>query len=129
MNDAAVGDAAVVTGALGGIGTATCNLLASKGYRVIGVDRHEVRLASLVKLFVGDVCDETLRRGRYCVDETHGHLDAQINIAGRNYFALIADADLAEWRSMMDVNVLGMVAPIKHLSAFFEAPTPRPLST
>lgn len=116
MNDAAVGDAAVVTGALGGIGTATCNLLASKGYRVIGVDRHEGSLASLAKLFVGDVCDETLwTTVRDYVDETHGRLDALINIAGRNYFALIADADLAEWRSMMDVNVLGMVAPIKHL--------------
>lgn len=116
MNDDAVGDAAVVTGALGGIGAATCNLLASKGYRVIGVDRHEGSLASLAKLFVGDVCDETLwTTVRDYVDETHGRLDALINIAGRNYFALIADADLAEWRSMMDVNVLGMVAPIKHL--------------
>ena len=107
---------AVVTGALGGMGTATCDLLASKGYLVIGVDRHEGSLASVTKLFVGDVCDEPLwTTVRDYVDRTHGHLDALINIAGRNYFALIADAELAEWRSMMDINVLGMVAPIKHL--------------
>jgi meso-butanediol dehydrogenase / (S,S)-butanediol dehydrogenase / diacetyl reductase len=107
---------AVVTGALGGIGAATCDLLASKGYNVIGVDRYEGSVASVAELFVGDVCDESLwTRVHHHVDERYGHLDALVNIAGRNYFALIADADLAEWRSMMDVNVLGMVVPIKHL--------------
>ena len=116
MSDDVGMNVAVVTGALGGIGAATCDLLASKGYLVIGVDRHEGSLASVTKLFVGDVCDETLwATVREYVDRTHGHLDALINIAGRNYFALIADADLAEWRSMMDINVLGMVAPMKHL--------------
>lgn len=116
VTDQAVVNVAVVTGALGGIGSATCDLLASKGYSVIGVDRHEGSLASVSKLFVGDVCDELLWINvRSYIGETHGHLDALINIAGRNYFALIADADLAEWRSMMGVNVLGMVAPIKHL--------------
>ena len=83
---------------------------------MLGVDRQKGSLASVAKLFVGDVCDEALwNTVRYYVDESHGRLDALINIAGRNYFALIADADLAEWRSMMDINVLGMVAPIKHL--------------
>jgi NAD(P)-dependent dehydrogenase (short-subunit alcohol dehydrogenase family) len=107
---------AVVTGALGGIGSATCSLLASKGYDVIGVDRHEGTSPGLTKLFVGDVVDEQLWTSvRDHVTQTCGHLDALINIAGRNYFALIADADLAEWRSMMDINVLGMVASIKHL--------------
>jgi NAD(P)-dependent dehydrogenase (short-subunit alcohol dehydrogenase family) len=110
---------AVVTGALGGIGSATCDLLVSKGYHVIGVDRHEPHSDStsgLTKFFVGDVCDETLwTTVRGYVSDTYGHLDALINIAGRNYFALITDTDFAEWRSMMDVNVLGMVAPIKHL--------------
>lgn len=107
---------AVVTGALGGIGAATCELLHSRGYCVVGVDRHHRDLPSISKLFVGDVCDETLWvEVRDHVGNTHGHLDALINIAGRNYFALIADAELAEWRSMMDINVLGMVAPIKHL--------------
>ncbi len=107
---------AVVTGALGGIGTATCDLLMSRGYRVIGVDRHEGNLASLSHFFVGDVCDEALwTRVHEYINETYGHLDTLVNIAGRNYFALIADTDFAEWRSMMDINVLGMVAPIKYL--------------
>lgn len=116
MSDDATVNVAVVTGALGGIGEATCDLLASKGYTVIGVDRREGNLASVAHLFVGDVCDEALwARVRDYVETTHGHLDALINIAGRNYFALIADADLTEWRSMMDINVLGMVVPVKHL--------------
>ena len=107
---------AVVTGAIGGIGAATCDLLASKGYQVIGVDRREAKQESLTKLFVGDVCDENLWANvRTYVAETYAHLDALINVAGRNYFALIEDAELSEWRSMMDINVLGMVAPIKHL--------------
>jgi NAD(P)-dependent dehydrogenase (short-subunit alcohol dehydrogenase family) len=107
---------AVVTGALGGIGLATCSLLATHGYDVIGVDHQQGTSTGLAKLFVGDVVDEALWGSvRDHVTETYGHLDALINIAGRNYFSLIADADLAEWRSMMDINVLGMVAPIKHL--------------
>ena len=32
---------AVITGAASGIGKATANLLRSRGYRVIGVDRRE----------------------------------------------------------------------------------------
>jgi NAD(P)-dependent dehydrogenase (short-subunit alcohol dehydrogenase family) len=107
---------AVVTGALGGIGASTCEVLAAKGYQVIGVDRQEGPTASITRLFVGDVCDEVLwKRVHDYVGETYGHLDALINIAGRNYFSLIEQADLIEWRSMMDINVLGMVTPIKHL--------------
>jgi NAD(P)-dependent dehydrogenase (short-subunit alcohol dehydrogenase family) len=126
MSDGENSKVAVVTGALGGIGSATCALLASKGYTVIGVDRHEGSLPGIAKLFVGDVCDEALwTTVRESVGETYGHLDALINIAGRNYFALIADADLGEWRSMMDINVLGMVAPIKHLIGLLRnAPEP-----
>jgi meso-butanediol dehydrogenase / (S,S)-butanediol dehydrogenase / diacetyl reductase len=116
MRDDAMSKVAVVTGALGGIGSATCDLLASNGYTVIGVDRTPGRLASLDQLVVGDVCDEALWvKVRDDVQERFGRLDALVNIAGRNYFSLIEDADLAEWRSMMDINVLGMVVPIKHL--------------
>jgi meso-butanediol dehydrogenase / (S,S)-butanediol dehydrogenase / diacetyl reductase len=116
VSDEAVVKVAVVTGAVGGMGTATCDLLASRGYVVIGVDRHEGSLPSLSRLFVGDVCDETLWASvNDYIDETYGHLDALINIAGRNYFALIEDTDLSEWRSMMDINVMGMVVSIKHL--------------
>jgi 3-oxoacyl-[acyl-carrier protein] reductase len=39
-----------------------------------------------------------------------------INIAGRNYFDTIDKAELDQWRDMFDVNVLGMVIAIKHLS-------------
>jgi NAD(P)-dependent dehydrogenase (short-subunit alcohol dehydrogenase family) len=116
MTGEAAPKVAVVTGALGGIGSATCDLFASKGYQVYGVDRQRGSRASIAHLFVGDVCDETLWTSVHdYVDDSHGHLDALMNIAGRNYFALIADADLGEWRSMMDINVLGMVVPIKHL--------------
>ena len=47
MSDDSVVNVAVVTGALGGIGVATCDLLALKGYQVIGVDRHDGSLASM----------------------------------------------------------------------------------
>jgi 2-keto-3-deoxy-L-fuconate dehydrogenase len=107
---------AVVTGASGGLGRATCSLLKVNGYAVVGVDRSSSEPHDIDAFFSGDVCDESMWSS--VVDHlkvAYGHVDALVNIAGRNYFDNIEDSNLSEWRSMMDTNVLGMVVPTKHL--------------
>jgi len=106
---------AVVTGAAGGIGLAVALDLHGKGYHVLGVDRVASENTSFADFFMHDICDEeswSALAGQ--VEREYGSLDALVNIAGRNYYSPIESSDLNEWRSMFDVNVLGMVTSIKH---------------
>ena len=106
---------AVVTGAAGGIGLAVAIDLYGKGYHVLGVDRVASENTSFADFFTHDICDEeswSALAGH--VEREYGTLDALVNIAGRNYHSPIESSDLNEWRSMFDVNVLGMVTSIKH---------------
>jgi len=106
---------AVVTGAAGGIGLAVALDLHGKGYHVLGVDRVASENTSFADFFIHDICDEeswSALAGQ--VEREYGSLDALVNIAGRNYHSPIESSDLNEWRSMFDVNVLGMVTSIKH---------------
>jgi NAD(P)-dependent dehydrogenase (short-subunit alcohol dehydrogenase family) len=106
---------AVVTGAAGGIGLAVALDLHGKGYHVLGVDRVASENTSFADFFIHDICDEeswSALAGQ--VEREYGSLDALVNIAGRNYYSPIESSDLNEWRSMFDVNVLGMVTSIKH---------------
>jgi len=90
---------AVVTGALGGIGGATCELLAERGFDVVGVD---VRAGTDVCVDIGDA------------EATEAALSAVLD--GRQVCALVNNAafqltntieqlDDASWRQVMDVNV------------------------
>jgi len=107
--------AVVVTGSAGGMGGAVAKLFRAKGFTVIGLDLKPSVEAD--HSFVGDVYDE-----RIWVEITDFiasnklEVSSLINIAGRNYFDTIDKAELDQWRDMFDVNVLGMVIGIKHLS-------------
>ena len=105
----------VVTGASGGMGQQTCKVFKDNGFEVIGTDRHSVRNSSVDHFFQGEITDENMwREVTKKIESSHGHLNSLVNIAGRNYLANISEAELDEWRNMMEVNVLGMVAAIKH---------------
>ena len=54
------------------------------------------------------------------ISEQYGKVDALVNIAGRNYLSLIDSADLAQWRDMFAVNVIGMVTSIKYLKRLLD---------
>lgn len=107
----------VVTGASGGIGIQTCQLLQNEGYFVIGTDRFCNVKDSSDKFFQGDVTDESLWMliSTYIKNE-YGRCDGLVNIAGINYLSQIQDTSLDSWREMFNVNVVGMVAGIKHLT-------------
>jgi NAD(P)-dependent dehydrogenase (short-subunit alcohol dehydrogenase family) len=106
-----------ITGVSGGMGAATAKHFHDKGYRVFGTDIKQTELNFLVGFYLGNVTDEEMwAKVSSDIASQAGTLDALINIAGRNYFDEVGDAQLSQWRDMFEVNVLGMVASIKHLS-------------
>jgi NAD(P)-dependent dehydrogenase (short-subunit alcohol dehydrogenase family) len=107
----------VVTGASGGMGTATCKLLKSEGYIVIGTDRSPSGENLTDKFFQGQVTDETLWQNiAKFIEAEHKKCDGLVNIAGINYLSKIHEANLDSWREIFNVNIVGMVAGIKHLT-------------
>jgi NAD(P)-dependent dehydrogenase (short-subunit alcohol dehydrogenase family) len=108
---------AVITGALGGIGLETSKLFKERGYTVIGTDFADSTDSTFERYFKGSITDEKMwQEIQDYISQKHGRLDSLVNIAGRNYFDQIESTNLAEWRDMFDVNVIGMVASIKYLS-------------
>ncbi len=116
---------AIVTGAAGGIGTATCRLLAEGGARVIATDLREApgeRLAAAIDAAGGrirylrhDVTDDA--QWRAVVDATlaaHGRLDVLVNNAGLFLHGRTEDADRASIGRLFDVNLLGVVLGTQH---------------
>lgn len=109
----------VVTGSAGGMGRAVAKLFQSKGFKVIGID---LELSKEVDFsFEGQVYDELVwEKIEDCIVKNDLKINALINIAGRNYFDEIEQARLDQWRDMFDVNVLGMVMAIKHMTPFLK---------
>ena len=110
----------VITGASGGMGSATVKQFKSHGYVVVGVDSNSSK-GECDLFFQGDICDEqNWSKVAKAISDKFGHVDALVNIAGRNYLSLIESADLDQWRNMFEVNVIGMVTAIKHLKSLLD---------
>lgn len=112
---------ALVTGASSGIGAATARALARAGARVALAARRRERLDALAAEIADGggealVLEADLARedeARRCVAETERHfgrLDVLVNNAGVMYLEPIEAADLARWRRMFELNVLGLIA-------------------
>ncbi|HEY6235026.1 MAG TPA: SDR family NAD(P)-dependent oxidoreductase [Candidatus Elarobacter sp.] len=124
------GTVALVTGASSGIGEATALALAAQGARVAIVARRRDRLDALAErirasdgdalVLEADVTDES--RARAVVAETvahYGRLDTLVNNAGVMLLGPISDADVGEWKRMLDLNVSALMycahAALPHL--------------
>jgi len=110
------GRVAVVTGAAGGIGRATAELLAARGARVVLTDRDPgVEAAALgvgpaAEAMEHDVTDASRTREVVAaVLERHGRLDAWVNNAGFDRPALFADTEPELWHSLVEVNYVGVL--------------------
>src|SRR5215210_1807762 len=114
------GKVAVVTGASSGIGEATAEALAAEGAAVVVAARREDRLEDLVERINGDggkalavECDVTeeeqahdlIRRAK----EEFGQVDILVNNAGMMQLSEVEKGLSDEWRTMFDVNVLGLL--------------------
>jgi NADP-dependent 3-hydroxy acid dehydrogenase YdfG len=115
------GRAALVTGASSGFGEAVALGLARAGVRVALAARREDRLQALARriteaggqaqVIVADFSDEEeAQRAVREAEAAFGQLDILINNAGVMYLEPVASADLARWRSMIELNLLGLIA-------------------
>lgn len=122
---------AVVTGGGSGIGLATARMIADRGGRVVIVDVNAdaanaaaTELGDSAVAFTGSIADPEVCRGMVATAvRTFGRLDAAVNCAGINLGrgVSLADADLDEYRRIVDVNINGtffsMQAEIKAMLA------------
>ncbi len=111
------GHVAAVTGASSGIGEATARALSAAGASVALGARRSDRLEALAGSLDGktlvrevDVSDEEQARAfvQAARDELGG-LHILVNNAGVMLLGPVADADTHEWRTMIQVNLLGLL--------------------
>lgn len=112
---------AIVTGASSGIGEATAAALARAGAQVALVARREDRMLALSDSiekeglrrplhFVTDVSNhsQVAKAVKETVDRL-GRIDILINNAGVMYVGPVEGANPADWKKMLDINVLGLM--------------------
>jgi NADP-dependent 3-hydroxy acid dehydrogenase YdfG len=111
------GKVAAITGASSGIGEATAELLAAAGASVSLAARRKDRIDGLAQrigdaaaAFETDVTDEASARAFVeGTKERFGRLDILVNNAGVMLLGPVAGADLQEWKTMIEVNCLGLL--------------------
>lgn len=107
---------ALVSGGLGGIGTAICHTLARSGHRVVAVDlpADPARLASFQAALAGhDVAVESADVGDFgaCVallariTASHGPVDVLVNAAGITRDASFRKMAVEQWQQVLRVNL------------------------
>ena len=114
------GKTAIITGAGGGIGSATAALFCAEGAKVLLVDRDEAALraaagrigggAGACETFAGDIAERDQAAAAVArALAAFGALDVLVNNAALRRVAPVASAELADWRAVIDVNLLGAV--------------------
>jgi NADP-dependent 3-hydroxy acid dehydrogenase YdfG len=121
---------AVVTGASSGIGAATARRLAVEGFHVVAAARRADRLDALVDEIGPDAtavtCDVTSDESVAALATAVAGLGAPVtvlvnNAGGAHGFDPVAQASIADWQWMYDVNVLGTLRVTKALLPALEA--------
>lgn len=111
---------ALVTGGASGIGRATAELLAARGARVAVLDLDPTTVEKPLTGYRADVSDDaSVREAVAAAVADLGGLDVLINNAGIGAQGTVEDNDDAQWHTVLDVNVLGIVrttrAALPHL--------------
>ncbi|MCF3119777.1 SDR family oxidoreductase [Streptomyces arenae] len=116
------GRRALVTGGASGIGRATAELLAARGAEVAVLDLDPGGVEKPLRGYAADVTDDaSVRAAVASAAADLGGLDVLVNNAGIGAQGTVEDNDDAQWHSVLDVNVLGIVrttrAALPHLRA------------
>jgi NAD(P)-dependent dehydrogenase (short-subunit alcohol dehydrogenase family) len=106
---------ALVTGASSGIGRATAQLLAQRGFRVFGTSRQPEPDASLEYAMLPlDVrSEESVRAAVQAVLDQAGRIDVLVNNAGYGQFGAVEENTIAEAQAQFDTNVFGALRVIQ----------------
>lgn len=112
----------LVTGASSGIGAATCRALVGCGASVAMVARRRKRLdemaGTLGERAIAVPCDVTdldaLESGVKAAADRLGGLDGVVAVAGRMMAGGITSGTPARWRELIDVNLVGPLATVRH---------------
>ena len=115
------GRVVLVTGASSGIGEGVALAFGAAGATVITAARRGDRLGGLTERIGAaggsafpltmDVTNEAqIRAGIESVRTRYGRLDVLVNNAGTMLSARVADADTADWRAMVEANLIGVMA-------------------
>ena len=130
------GKVIVITGVGSGVGRATARLFAREGARVVGCDVREEWGRETLRLLRDDggpearfvECDVTREEDvRAAVDlavSSHGRLDVMMNnvgVATPRPGLKFEEHDAADWKRLIDVNLLGVVHGCKHALLRFKA--------
>jgi NAD(P)-dependent dehydrogenase (short-subunit alcohol dehydrogenase family) len=111
---AEISKAALITGCSSGIGRATAELLAARGWSTYATARNVDSIADLessgCKLLALDVCDEqSMRSAVAAVEEAEGAVGALVNNAGYSQSGAVEDVPLELVRRQFETNVFGLV--------------------
>jgi NAD(P)-dependent dehydrogenase (short-subunit alcohol dehydrogenase family) len=104
---------ALITGATGGLGAATCQYLVAQGWEVVAADFDRNALAKIedwegVSTVFIDVTDTaSVEAAASVVGESKGALDAIVNFAGILAVGSMVEMEEAVLQRVLDVNVMG----------------------
>ncbi len=97
---------ALITGAAGGIGRATCRVFADNNWQVIGVDRRHETVEGAHHFLAHDISDPDAPAGIFSfVREKFGKLDALVNNAAMQICKPIVETTAEEWDQVMASNI------------------------
>ena len=116
----------VITGASSGIGEATARQLSAEGYPLLLLARRVERMEAMnlpnTLCRAVDVIDaQAIQAAVAEAEEKFGPVDCLINNAGMMLLGLADEQDPAEWQTMFNVNVMGMLNGIHVVLAGMKA--------
>lgn len=115
---------ALVTGGASGIGLAFAKACIANGMQVLVLDRDDIKLGEIlkdpllkdkpVKILQCDITnDADLARAEKFAREEFGSINLLINNAGVFSKGGVGNLSLADWRRVIDINVLGAIACVE----------------
>ena len=122
------GKVVLITGASGGIGLATAQLLAQKGARLALAARSTKKLEQVTAELADAIALPTDMRNeadiQRMIEQTQRHfgrIDVLINNAGQGLHTSIEKVDLEQYRSVFELNVVSVIAAIQDVIPIMRA--------